>query len=106
MLRLPCPFCGSKPVGCFTGILGINVTAVCCPDKDCIASARQVSIEQWNTRLVGVPEVDQYKEKYEKLLAFVQRARQESDLVSIQSSREDFITHKIQVPYWFMRDPE
>lgn len=105
MKSLPCPFCGSKPEGCFTGLGGINVTAVNCSNRDCIAHCRQVSIEQWNTRHEYTPEVDPYKEKYEKLKSFIDRARQESDLITIQHYRDEF-THKIQVPYWFMRDPE
>lgn len=105
MIIHPCPFCGSKPEGCFYGWGGVNVTAVNCSNRDCIASARQVSIEQWNTRHEYTPESDPFKEKYEKLLAFIEKARLESDLITIQRYRDD-IKHKIQVPYWFMRNPD
>jgi hypothetical protein len=49
---LPCPFCGSSPEGTFLGPMGLS--AVNCSNRKCIAHCRQVSIEEWNTRFVGV----------------------------------------------------
>lgn len=45
----PCPFCGEKPTGTFYGEHG--VTAVNCPNRECVAFCRQVSVQQWNARV-------------------------------------------------------
>lgn len=106
---LTCPFCGSNPEGCFHGLGGVNVTAVNCSNRDCIAHCRQVSLEQWNTRadvngFAEPVEASITKNRLEKLEAFVKRARQESDLVTINAGHPD-MHHKVMVPYWFMKDP-
>lgn len=48
----PCPFCGQQPTGTFFSEQG--VTAVNCSNRECIAFARQVSVEQWNTRVEDI----------------------------------------------------
>lgn len=48
---LDCPFCGARPKGSLGPMFGVNVSAICCSNDDCLASARQVSKEQWNTRV-------------------------------------------------------
>lgn len=50
---LDCPFCGARPKGTLGPMFGVEVSAICCSNSDCLASARQVSKEQWNTRVVA-----------------------------------------------------
>jgi hypothetical protein len=64
-----CPFCGSKADGVRWFDESVNVTSVCCSNKDCIASFKSVELEVWNSRADTTPTTQREADERAKFIA-------------------------------------